>query len=380
MNEVATPSGSLSLWERVRVRALASMMIAAALHSAVSGQVERPSTQPTTQDTRERDRDRLYTLEECFARFELDPRLSLCHVWPVGENAIGGFVEQPQYKAVLARATRRDVSKIKLLPEESKTQDRFGIVTVQSAILRQDPVDRPGDRDNASDLTLGEPVWILDAASSGALLVHSSDGYLGWVDAAAIWAVDSSLYAGWIKAYGSSGKWIAHEANQYRDAIQPFLAQRNEKVARERVDAELNRTKTQIGPSQTELILRNARGYTGTPYLWGGKTKAGIDCSGLVQVSFADRGILLPRDADQQAGVGKLVATRWFKDALLPGDLLFFVSPHRGNVHHVAIYLGDGKFIHASGKNVHIGSMKPGDPEYDEERANTFAWARRVIQ
>ena len=81
-----------------------------------------------------------------------------------------------------------------------------------------------------------------------------------------------------------------------------------------------------------------------------------------------DFGILLGSD-DQQV-----------TDALLPGDLLFFLSARRGNVNHVALYLGDGKYIEAAGADVHISSMKAGDEGYDAKRAATFGWARRVIE
>jgi cell wall-associated NlpC family hydrolase len=74
-----------------------------------------------------------------------------------------------------------------------------------------------------------------------------------------------------------------------------------------------------------------------------------------------------------------LVATRWNRDALLRGDLLFFLSERRGNVHHVAIYLGDDRFIESAGEGVRIRSLNPRHPDYDARRAPTFAWARRVI-
>ncbi len=326
-----------NVWRGVRIPVAA--MLFAFSGPLVHAQTTQPTTEPTADADERFDRNRVYTIDECLKRFELDERLSLCHVWERPDGSLAGFVEMPQYKAVLARATKKDVSAIKVLPEESKTEARFGIVTAEHAILRKGPGDTLGDRDNVSDLLLGEPVWILDRIESGAMLVHACDGYIGWVD-------EQNL-----KVIGGR-------------AMSEILSHSIDDRTRQKTDAAID----------------NARQLLGAPYLWGGKTKEGIDCSGLAQTSFASQGILLPRDADQQANVGKLVATRYFRDALQPGDLLFFVSEHRGNVHHVAIYLGEGKYIEAAGKDVHISSFNPRDREYDKERDETFGWARRVIE
>jgi hypothetical protein len=72
--------------------------------------------------------------------------------------------------------------------------------------------------------------------------------------------------------------------------------------------------------------------FSGSPYLWGGVTPWGVDCSGLVQTTFSVRGVSLPRDAAQQAGIGQSVAL----DACRPGDLLFFRSESGNGITHVA--------------------------------------------
>lgn len=93
-------------------------------------------------------------------------------------------------------------------------------------------------------------------------------------------------------------------------------------------------------------VLENALSYVNTPYLWGGKSPFGIDCSGFSQVVYKINGIRLPRDASQQVLHG--VAVNFVNEAK-PGDLAFFDN-EEGIVTHVGILTGDGRIIHASGK------------------------------
>jgi cell wall-associated NlpC family hydrolase len=103
-----------------------------------------------------------------------------------------------------------------------------------------------------------------------------------------------------------------------------------------------------------------------------------VDCSGLVQTAFASQGIHLPRDAEQQAIVGKLVATRWHRDGLRRGDVLFFMG-RRGAVSHTAIYLGDDQYIEASG-SVKVSSFRAEDDGYSRSRDDNFCFAKRIIE
>lgn len=109
----------------------------------------------------------------------------------------------------------------------------------------------------------------------------------------------------------------------------------------------------------TDSLLSIASSLIDTPYLWGGTSTKMLDCSGFTKICYAHAGAYnLPRNASQQATVGTRIDD---PVALLPADLLFFLSPATGRVNHVGIYLGDGLYIHASGR-VYISSLDPDDP------------------
>lgn len=108
-----------------------------------------------------------------------------------------------------------------------------------------------------------------------------------------------------------------------------------------------------------DLIIETAKSMLGRVYLWGGTSPKMTDCSGLVKVCFLANGIILRRDASQQAKTGKTIHN--ISDAR-KGDLLFF-GTKAGKVNHVGIYLGGNKYIHCSGQ-VKINSLNPQDADY----------------
>jgi len=132
----------------------------------------------------------------------------------------------------------------------------------------------------------------------------------------------------------------------------------------------------------SENVIRTARRFFGVPYLWGGTSAKGFDCSGFTKTVYFLNGVLLPRDASQQVMVGSIIDTGVDMENLNTGDLLFFGSKatpeQEARVTHVAIYLGRKKFIHSSG-DVRINSFDPSDPDFSKYRLGTFLHARRII-
>lgn len=116
-------------------------------------------------------------------------------------------------------------------------------------------------------------------------------------------------------------------------------------------------------------ITQTAMRYLGVPYMWGGTGYSGVDCSGFVQSVFAKNGIELPRMADGQFAIGRRIAMSF----LMPGDLVFFET-YTSGASHVGIYLGHGRFIHASTRGVVIDALSM------SYYASRYIGARRLVQ
>ena len=150
-------------------------------------------------------------------------------------------------------------------------------------------------------------------------------------------------------------------------------------------------------PSESKIIA-TAKMFIGTPYLWGGASSKGLDCSGLVRLSWFMNGYLLPRNASQQVHLGREIivtadhsitkdSEKFYDEMctriqnLKPGDLVFFGNPEtrwkKESITHVGIYIGNGEIIHASHK-VRINSLIPGKANY-YENSHRLLKARRLF-
>lgn len=150
-----------------------------------------------------------------------------------------------------------------------------------------------------------------------------------------------------LTAVAKKGKWIQLSTPDGRTGwVRTSNVERFDRWAQQKLDL--------------KKIEKTARRMMGSSYLWGGTSTKATDCSGLVKVCYFSNGIILQRDASQQALTGKKIAD--WHDAQLC-DLLFFGNSATGRVTHVGLYLHDGKYIHCSGQ-VKINDLNPDAPDY----------------
>lgn len=300
----------------------------------------------------------------------------------------------------IAEINPQFIDSIQILPAADLGAETYGVVRLSVCNIRSKPKH---SAELATQSTLGSSLRIYKKEGDW-YYVQTPDDYLGWLDKDGFTRMDKTAYDAWMQEEKvivttdiAKAKATADLESETVSDLLPgnILAKKGvegdfEKVAfpdgREafiprRFRADLNAWLENTKPD-TSRIFQTAKRMMGSPYLWGGTSSKGMDCSGYTKQIFFENGILLPRDASQQVRVGEEVKTDTTLVNLLPGDLLFFgrkaTAEKKERIWHVAIYLGDGKIIHSAG-NVKIQSLRRGDEDFAEDRLETFVRAKRIL-
>ncbi|MDR1876304.1 MAG: C40 family peptidase [Flavobacteriaceae bacterium] len=222
------------------------------------------------------------------------------------------------------------------------------ICQVSVAPVRREPSDVS---EMVTQLLFGELCENVEVKKQWVKIKIAFDGYEGWVDSKQILVISDLEYAHFMQDVS----FISEPFSLLVSNNQPFpvtigaeihhLNEENifELAPTHRFIVDENPIK---GIQDKSRVLELAFKYINTPYLWGGKTTYGIDCSGLVQMVYKIAGYKLPRDACQQAEVGEVLS---FIEEAEPGDLAFFEN-QEGKIVHVGFILPEQKILHAHGK------------------------------
>lgn len=215
--------------------------------------------------------------------------------------------------------------------------------------VRKEPDHRS---EMVSQWLFGETAEVLDKKEGWSLLRFDHDGYEGWVDdkqleATATPNVDPDLRVIDQNTIADLGE---RQVLLPYGGVVPFYEEGSILWQGERIPVQAV-TNHRPDLERADLMEFYLHPFLGAPYLWGGRTPTGVDCSGLTQMIFILMGIYLPRDASEQAEEGDVVE---LLDLCEPGDLVFFDNAE-GRIVHVGIVLtrndeGDLRVVHASGR------------------------------
>lgn len=265
------------------------------------------------------------------------------------------------------------------------------IVTTALAPVRAGPENRA---EQVSEEPLGAVLAVLERSGEW-VRCRGEDGYEGWLSVGGLFLAEDERAAAWWDDVGGlpalaldatlvdeRGEILVRVPWGAKLALEGSIAQlpdgRSGRLAEGRWIGwrELGASFPQSGAA----VVSTAREWLGVPYVWGGRTRWGADCSGFVQAVYRPHGFLLPRDSHQQVEIGAPVEPGPGWEALRPGDLLFFRSRDSSRVVHVAFSLGGPAILHSAQAN---GCVKEdslaGESELERSLAERLVGARRIF-
>jgi len=290
---------------------------------------------------------------------------------------------------------------IQMLPDNKGLEGKtMGIVKISVANLRDEPKH---SAQLVTQATLGMPLKIYKKHENW-YYIQTPDGYLAWVDSGGIANKTKEEFLEWKSAkkliylnpFGNSFERPDGSSQSVADLVAGDIL---ELLSEERGFYEVKYpdgreafiAKAEAKPYQDWLsslemekedLVETSKKLMGLPYLWGGTSSKGVDCSGFTKTIYFLNGMIIPRDASQQVHTGKLVdSTRSFQN-LIPGDLLFFGRPVTDStserVVHVGMWIGENQFIHSMG-DVHVSTMDTNASNFDEYNYNRYLRTKRIF-
>jgi SH3-like domain-containing protein len=318
-----------------------------------------------------------------------------------GTIILTGETTNPHIKGAIIKALSNNSNKlvdsIITLPDTLINKRYTGLVTLSVSNIRKLPDHRA---ELVSQAVLGTPVRILKN-KSGWLLVQTPDHYLGWTESSSVKTMTESERAVWKRSdrvitiintgliysspsgSGITGDFVSGCILENEGEINGFTKVRlpdgREGCIPSNSVTDFNTWRRDVRCTG-DNIVRSASTFTGLPYLWGGSSSKGFDCSGFSQTVYYLNGIILLRDASLQELHGMKVDISQGYGQLKPGDLLFFGTKENSKLHvtHVAVYIGDSEYIHSSGR-VMITSFDSTRSNYSGSLVDLLLSAKRII-
>ncbi len=305
--------------------------------------------------------------------------------------------------SILSRLQKQNlkiIDSIRLLPLP-QFQHKVGVTRLSVANLRANPKH---SAELVTQTLMGMPLQVYEEIN-GFYHVKTPEAYYAWIDKAGMVLMSEQEFKQWLAAPKIiiTGHCGTIRQEKYTDALPVSDYVLNDVFILNKLDepfAHISYPDGREGYLNMEDftlldefagtnthylspydIVHYAKEYLGIPYLWGGTSIKGVDCSGFTKNVYAQAGYLLPRDASQQVKIGKEIPITNDFSTLKTGDLLFFGRQKNGKekITHVAIHLGNGKIIHATGE-VKIESLNKKDADYNPDRRNTLLQARRIYK